>query len=121
LDPEKVVTEFCAHWARGDVDAIVDAFTDDAVYHNMPMAPCEGKEAIRAFVGGMFGTMATSVLFDIKHQIASGNVVMNERVDTIVMKDREVALPVAGVFELTPEGKIAAWRDYFDAAQFAGG
>ena len=45
---------------------------------------------------------------------------MNERVDTIVMADREVVLPVCGIFELTPDGKIAAWRDYFDAAQFAG-
>ena len=35
------------------------------------------------------------------------------------MPDRTVSLPVMGVFELA-DGKITAWRDYFDMAQFTG-
>lgn len=50
----------------------------------------------------------------------SGNVVMNERVDTLSMGGNEVALPVMGVFEIE-DGKIRAWRDYFDMAAFTGG
>jgi limonene-1,2-epoxide hydrolase len=36
------------------------------------------------------------------------------------MGDRKVDLPVCGVFELAPDGRIQPWRDYFDVAQFSG-
>ncbi|MGH0029365.1 MAG: limonene-1,2-epoxide hydrolase family protein [Myxococcota bacterium] len=120
MDADEVVRDFCAAWDRADLDAIMGAFTEDAVYHNIPMAPCKGKEEIRRFIGGMFAGMVKSVHFEILKQLVDGRTVMNERVDTLVMGDREVALPVCGVFELTADGKISAWRDYFDAAQFAG-
>ena len=84
------------------------------------MAPCKGKDAIRSFITGFLGGMASSVEFAIQRQLVSGRTVMNERVDTIVMQDRSISLPVCGVFELTEAGKISAWRDYFDAGQFAG-
>jgi len=121
MDPDKIVREFCEAWGRADIEAIMAAFTDDAVYHNIPMAPCKGKDEIRTFIAGLLGGMASSVEFDIKHQLVKGRVVMNERIDTIVMAEKSVALPVCGVFELTTDGKISGWRDYFDAAQFAGG
>ncbi len=120
MDAGRIVTDFCAAWGRGDVEAIVEAFTEDAVYHNIPMAPCQGKAAIRAFVAGLFENTASAVHFDIRHQVVNGTLVLNERVDTLVMKSGDVELPVCGVFELTPDGKIAAWRDYFDMAKFAG-
>ena len=61
MDSDKIVRDFCAAWGRGDVDAIVDAFSEDAVYHNIPMAPCKGKDAIRAFIGGMLGGMGAGI------------------------------------------------------------
>lgn len=121
MNADQIVRDFCAAWDRGDVEAVLAAFDEDAVYHNIPMDPLEGIDAIRTFVSSFMGGMASEIHFDIRHQMTSENVVMNERVDTIVMGDRRVALPVCGVFELTSDGKIAAWRDYFDAAQFAGG
>ena len=39
--------------------------------------------------------------------------VFTERVDRFRIMGKQVALPVAGVFEIR-NGKIAAWRDYFD-------
>ncbi len=121
MNADQIVRDFCAAWGRADLDAIVDSFTNDAVYHNIPMPPCNGKEEIRTFIGGLFGGMCKSVDFEIKAQLVNGLIVMNERVDTLHMAERSVELPVCGVFELTEEGKIKAWRDYFDAAQFAGG
>ena len=44
-----------------------------------------------------------------------GNLVFTERVDRFTMGGRKIDLPVAGVFEIR-NGKIAAWRDYFDMA-----
>ena len=120
MNPDQVVRQFCAAWGQGDVDAIVESFTQDAVYHNIPMEPCTGKDAIRAFVSGFLRGAASGVRFEIRHQLVQGRLVMNERVDTIVMGGRTIDLPVCGVFELTPEGKISSWRDYFDMAQFSG-
>jgi len=45
-----------------------------------------------------------------------GDVVLTERV-RFVVGGKEIALPVAGVFEVR-DGKIAAWRDYFDMASY---
>ena len=84
------------------------------------MAPFKGRDAIRAIISGLLGESANSVHFQILHQVVSGRLVMNERVDTIVMKTGSVDLPVCGVFELTADGKIGAWRDYFDMKQFTG-
>ena len=42
---------------------------------------------------------------------------MTERVDTFKVADRSFDLQVMGTFEVT-DGKINAWRDYFDMNQF---
>ena len=34
-DPETLVRDFCAAWARRDIGELLGYFTDDAVYHNM--------------------------------------------------------------------------------------
>jgi len=113
-DAERVVRDFCAAWEARDQQRILDAFTDDAVYHNMPMQPAVGKDAIRALLGFILGP-ASGVTFEITHLAARGNIVLTERVDTFQMGDKMVRLPVMGAFELR-DGKIAAWRDYFDLA-----
>lgn len=116
-DPEQVVRDFCGAWERLDKQAIIDAFTDDAVYHNMPMQPAVGKEAISQLITMILGQAGDGVVFDIKHIMAQGNVVLTERVDTFTTGDKKIKLDVMGAFELR-DGKIAAWRDYFDLAQW---
>ena len=113
---EKLVTDFCVSWSRRNVDEVLSYLTDDCFYHNIPMDPCVGKAAIRAFVEP-FLKNAESAIFEIKHTTSAGNVVMNERVDRFVMGPKKIELPVAGVFEVR-DGKIAAWRDYFDLTSF---
>lgn len=80
MDADQIVRDFCDAWNRSDVDAIVAAFTDDAVYHNIPTEPCKGREAIATFVSGLLGGMVKEIRFDIRHQLVAGNRVMNERV-----------------------------------------
>lgn len=91
-------------------------FTEDGVYHNIPMAPVSGRAAIEAILGGMAGSML-SAGWEVKQQVTTGDVVMNERVDHFKVGDKTIAIPVMGVFELR-DGKIAAWRDYFDLAMW---
>jgi limonene-1,2-epoxide hydrolase len=116
--PDALVTEFCAAWIRMDADELASYFTEDGVYHNMPMAPAEGRAAIHAMLSGM-KAMIANIRFEVHRQVANGNLVMNERTDHMVMGDKNISLPVVGVFEID-NGKIRAWRDYFDMAQFTG-
>jgi limonene-1,2-epoxide hydrolase len=113
--PEALVREFCDAWSRRDADELAAYFTDDAVYHNIPMQPIAGREAIRGFLKG-FLAMVESAEFRMLHLVADGDVVMTERVDSFRLAGREGGIPVAGVFEIS-NGKIAAWRDYFDLTQ----
>ena len=110
---EKIVSNFCQAWSRMNLDEILGFMSDDAVYHNIPMAPAKGKAAIRGVVDG-FLKMADAIDFKINQTTSSGNVVMNERVDSFVYKGgKKGSVPVVGVFEVSG-GKITAWRDYFD-------
>ncbi len=117
-DPDELVSRFCAAWANGDADELMAYFTEDAVYHNVPMDPLEGVEAIRAFLEGFFASSG-GVVFETHLQVAADNVVMNERTDTINTADGSLDLPVCGVFEVR-DGRIARWSDYFDLGQFTG-
>jgi limonene-1,2-epoxide hydrolase len=111
----ELVTEFCKLWASPDPDELAGYFTEDAVYHNIPMDPVRGREAIRDFIAG-FVAAFDGIDFNVHRQISDDTVVMNERTDVLRRKDGgEIPLPVMGVFEVH-DGKIAAWRDYFDMA-----
>jgi limonene-1,2-epoxide hydrolase len=108
---DAMVREFIAAWERRDTDHILDCFTDDGVYHSVPLTPIVGKAAIREFVEG-FADVPPGRL-EIHHQVASANVVMNERTDSITLNGKPVVLPICGVFEIE-HGRIKAWREYFD-------
>jgi limonene-1,2-epoxide hydrolase len=113
-DPIDLVRRFCDTWPTGDVDALMAFFADDAVYHNIPMEPANGVDAIRATIQG-FAT-GSEIEFRILHIAAAGNVVLTERVDVFRIGEKNVELPVSGTFEIA-DGRITAWRDYFDLQQ----
>ena len=115
--PEEVVTAFMNEFdaEHPDAEALIAYFTEDAVYHNMPMEPAVGIEAVGEALKGV--SQMTSRGWEILHQAANGDIVLNERVDRFLMGDKEVAVLVCGVFEVR-DGKIARWRDYFDMASF---
>ncbi|MFT4518669.1 MAG: limonene-1,2-epoxide hydrolase [Halioglobus sp.] len=114
-----ITDSFIKAWCEHDLDAIMDHFTEDAAYANIPMGPPHvGKADIRAFIEG-FISMASEINFVVHNQVEGADgVVMNERTDTLVMGDNRIELPVMGVFEFEG-GKIKAWRDYFDMAAFS--
>lgn len=116
---ERLVREFCQAWADADTDRVVASFTDDGVYHNIPVDPLVGHEAIRAMVDGFTVGMGLKVVeFRIDHMLSDGPVVVTERVDIFERADgQRVELPVLGIFEF--EGSlISKWREYFDMNQF---
>jgi limonene-1,2-epoxide hydrolase len=115
---EKVVSDLFAAWTRLNIDDVMTHFADDAVWDNVPMAPAKGQAAIREMTQS-FMKDASAFSAKILKTAHVGNVVFNERVDTIVMKNGKKAdIPVAGMFELNDAGKIKVWRDYFDLGTF---
>ena len=93
-------------------------FTPDAVYHNIPMAPAEGIDAIRGSLE-MFVPVSPYVEFELVNLASNGTVVFTERIDRMEFGGKAVELPVTGVFEVEA-GRIKAWRDYFDMQMFFG-
>jgi limonene-1,2-epoxide hydrolase len=111
--PDALVTEFCKKWASPDAAELAGYFTEDGIYHNIPMDPVRGPQAIAEFIEG-FTAAFDGIDFQVHNQVSGGNIVMNERTDVMRRKDGgEIALPVMGVFEVV-HGKIARWSDYFD-------
>jgi len=115
---EQIIKDFNAAFSRLNVDEVMGFFTDDIVYHNIPWPAAVGRAEVRKVIEGFFTGMGmTAANFEVVKQVSAGNLVMNERVDYLTIGGKTVALPVAGVFELV-NGKIKAWRDYFDADTF---
>jgi limonene-1,2-epoxide hydrolase len=109
---EETIRQFCAAFARRDIDELCGFFAPDAVYHNIPMAPAEGIEAIRGSLE-MFVPVSPYVEFELVNLASDGAVVFTERIDRMELGGKAVELPVTGVFEVEG-GRIKAWRDYFD-------
>ena len=112
-DATALVLEFCEAFGNGSAPTdLVEYFADDAVYHNIPVEPAVGREAILGLLN-MFVTPAERVEFRVRNIVANGDVVLTERVDVFHLPNATIELPVMGTFEVK-DGKIAAWRDYFD-------
>ena len=119
--PIEVVRRFCAAWSDNREAAELAAFfTEDAVYHNIPLEPITGREIIASAIASFLRPGPPgieSIDFRLVNIAANGPVVLTERVDVFKLGGRSFELPVMGTFEIT-DGKISAWRDYFDMGQF---
>ena len=116
-DNERIIRQFVADWSRLDADKLVAYFAADGVYHNMPLAPVQGRERLRPFIQAFLKDW-TRTDWEILNIVASGDLVFVERVDRTELGQRKVELPCCGVFEME-NGQIKVWRDYFDMATYA--
>lgn len=110
-----LVRAFCAAWDRLDLDAALAMLADDIHYHNIPMPALDGIAAVEAYLRR--AAAFDSAAWEIVAIAANGSTVLTERVDRFLMNGQPIALPVMGAFEVRG-GKIAAWRDYFDLADY---
>jgi limonene-1,2-epoxide hydrolase len=119
--PIEVVRKFCAAWSDGvEANDLAAFFTEDAVYQNIPLAPVTGRANIANNIA-TFIRPGPPGIEGIEYRViniaADGPVVMTERVDVFRLHDKSFELQVMGTFEVS-DGKIKAWRDYFDMKQF---
>ena len=112
---DRMVRDFLAAWERRDTEHIMSCWADDGVYHAISIPPIVGRAAFRAFVT-RFERVPGGRL-EIRRQVASDDVVMNERTDHITFRGKQLVVPICAVFEIR-DGRIAAWREYFDPALF---
>ena len=112
---QAIVEGFIAAWNRMDFEAIIDALDPDVHYHNIPMDPLKGRDAVREYLKGAW--RFESVDWQTINIASAGNIVLTERIDNFVINGTHVSLPVMGTFEIV-DNRITAWRDYFDLAGY---
>jgi limonene-1,2-epoxide hydrolase len=110
--PADVVREFCSAIGRKDRAAVESLLDDKVVYHNVGSEPAVGRDATLAAVQFQFD-MFDPIEFRIRNLAAADDTVLTERVDVITANGITAPVPVMGTFE-TRDGRIVAWRDYFD-------
>jgi limonene-1,2-epoxide hydrolase len=96
-----------------DLEGVYARLHDDVIYQNMAQEPVVGKQALRAMWSGF--DHIDSLDLKIHHMIADGDVVMNERLDHLVLAGRDVFIPMAATF-IVRDGKVISWREYYDLA-----
>ena len=117
----EAVRRICEGWNSMTKQDWRDVCTPDVAYQNMPWDRnvVTGPDAIFETLESFGGTF--DVRMEVRHLDGSDSVVFSERVEHFTPRSpgdgaapkESFALPVTGVFELT-DGKVSAWRDYFD-------
>jgi limonene-1,2-epoxide hydrolase len=111
-----LIRNFIDACIRADPDEFANYFTEDATWWNSPWRPIQGRAAIRDTLRRGAARMK-ALPWEIRYIVADGDVVMTERVDHFLVGGDRISVPCMGIFELR-DGKIAAWRDYWDLKQF---
>jgi limonene-1,2-epoxide hydrolase len=118
-DSKALVVKFLDSWERRDLKVIMSCFNDDAVYHNVPVAPITGRAGILAIFEAFLDTFEVLTLETVRIA-AEDDLVFAERIDHFRLRNgARFDLPVNGVFEIE-NGKIQRFSDYFNLPSFEG-
>lgn len=119
---EIIVKEFMDLWGDGSqespqIDRIVEMFSEDAEWQLwIPGGPTlKGREAIRADIARQLG-FATYMRCGLTHIASNDTQVFTERLDNFQSNGVTVNHHLVAIFDLDADGKITAWREYFDSA-----
>ena len=114
--PGEVVKQFLTHLNAQRIDDGMDLLAEDVFYHNIPMEPMTGREAVRAFAHEFGMGSSLEVEWQLLALAESGDMVLTERVDIFKAADgKQISIPLMGSFRVR-DGQISEWRDYFDLA-----
>ncbi len=107
-----LVRENLAGFDRLDYEFVAAGYAEDGVLHFMQREPIRGRKEILAFFRRQFAPIRKTRI-EIRNLVEVGGLVMVERVDHYEYDGVPISCPVANATELR-EGKITAWREYFD-------
>lgn len=121
-DLETRTREFFAAWDTdfaGFTASLRDAFADDAVWEQGPIPTTRSREeAVELMTKFRDAVGLGRIKVDVNGLWVSGDTVATERVDHLYTDDGTLlgSFPVAGLIRFDDEGRIAHWREYFDAS-----
>ena len=115
-DNVEIIKRFIEAWSNLDANELVNYFSKDGIYYNMPTQPVQGHDQLKSFIAGFIGNW-TKTNWDTLNILGEGDIVIAERLDRTEVGDISIDLPCCGVFVME-EGKIKIWRDYFDMNTF---
>jgi limonene-1,2-epoxide hydrolase len=116
MNNQQTILDFFKAIEVNEKSQILSYFTPDALYHNIPMDPAQGHDAIWAALAPI--QEISEEIEWVVHNISSddaGNV-YTERTDRFKVQGTWREVKVMGIFEVS-DGKITGWRDYFDLQQ----
>ena len=117
MTSQQTLEAFIADWNNLDMESAFGMMADDVVWHNIPLEPAKGIEAVQAMMEGLPPMEGCN--WETHAIAANGNTVLTERTDNFILEGgKKASIRVMGTFELNDEGKIQNWRDYFDGAEF---
>ncbi len=104
---------------RKDADGFAEHLTEDAVFRFGSQEPVHGRQAVRDYVAGFFGTIKA-----LRHRLGDrwegdGSLVCAGEVTYTLLDGRNVTLPFVDVFRLEGDA-ISDWLIYIDPAPMAG-
>lgn len=100
---------------------LVDHVTEDFVWENSGLPPVKGPQGAAEFLLSFGQAMPMAgIRVEMRAIAAAGSTVVTERVDYMVDANGTTLLEIAmaGTLEVAPDGRISAWRDYFDPRPF---
>jgi limonene-1,2-epoxide hydrolase len=116
--PGEIVSAFLALWEKPDgfPEAVDTYFTDETVWDNVGLITTSGRqEAVGFYDQFSAQTGMAGMKIDVLALAETGGKVLTERIDHILDAAGRtlMTVPVMGIFEVE-NGRITAWRDYFD-------
>jgi limonene-1,2-epoxide hydrolase len=111
----------CSESVEAAQAAVRKHFTEDCVWQQSGFPTTTGPEEAAALLGSLVESMGmASIDVEYLHIASNDHVVFTERLDWLVHQDGSRLGPavVVGVTEFR-DGKISAWREYFDTSGFA--
>lgn len=101
-----------------DIDAVVEHFTPDGTWQNVPHPEAVGRDAIRDLLAGIVGR-SERVQWDVVTEAYADGRAWLERVDRFWIEGTEYAVRCNGVLEIDTEaGLITELRDYVDLGEW---
>jgi limonene-1,2-epoxide hydrolase len=118
--PATVVRTFLEALQDGDLERAADLLAEDAVWINVSLPTVRGRDRIVGLSRLCFDRLGMGFRVHFHTVAATGDVVLTERSDALVMGPVEQRFWVHGRFEVR-DGRITVWRESFDLADLTVG
>lgn len=112
---DRLIRDLMDTFQKKDARLLTPFFAEDIEFENYGDKPLRGRDQLVAMWNNVFGSF-DKVKFETVNQAVNGDIVLAEQIHGLGVPGRPIA-PIRNlaVYEVR-DGKIAAWRDYTNAA-----